>query len=778
MTISVCQTNVGILGRIIVSPEITTIPRNVNVSNDIDVTIQASAQQQEEATVVVSIKDIFSNNIDGIDFQFSDFDILTFSIEKDIENNSFSYTIQNPSSPLNNLKFKIVKTNKFIADTEAIITFNAISSGYGASSSELNILADSSDIAVTETGENITQDGFAIGTDVLIFTTGQAALESTAESQTQVENIFSPKINSQYNFYISKYENLISESSIPENALPNINYLYTEANIANFSLNKARTLNGLLNQKIILNTSNAVSVPNISSNINANLTIKETPSNQKIILNRNNSRFAQIKDFFEEFTLDVSKETKQNNNYLSTYQQQFHNLFSNNYSRKLLLDVENKKQNFPMSVSFEILLENNKIQLNTFLKKLNILDYFCYCLVNEFRNPSNININKEQFFNKYFSNKSTILDINLSNFIYLGDISNISSFNDHAETNFLKSISSAILKSKYGDFFTGIYSGAEQVVMYEVHKKFGDTTISKNYFINDFETQFLKFYDTQVKYDKEYTYEVNKIVCLNATITKINILSKSLKVFDLPPIAPQVDYVGYRGQDNKILITLNSSTGKVETQPEIILEEDKEKFEKNITQQERTDNKIKFASDDIPAEFELMRLDTEPYSYKDFSNGKIINLSNKIDGVVKFTANSFVDDIQPNKKYYYITRSKDVHDNISNPTAPIEIQMINENGTIYLIKKEYTFKNIPKKPTKEFKKYIEIKVAENQASINPQTFNNNSQTAQNLQVYLGNAEKSVWEKQFLLRVTSKTTGKKVDVKFKFNYMQPPIPQTT
>lgn len=747
MTINICQTNAGILGQIRVSPEVATIPRDTNISNDIEITIQAQgqqeeatvAEQQEEATVVVSIKDTFFNNIDGIDFQFSDSDILTFSIEKDIENNSFSYTIQNIfSSPdLKNLKFKIVKTNRFIADIQAVITFNAISSGLGTTSTELTIQADSSDVAATTIEENISQDGSFLTTGGTI---------DASQEEVQIENVFSAKINSQYNFYISKYENFISEVSIPENALPNINYLYTETNIRNISLNNAKTLNGLLNERIALNREN--NSPNSSVN---------------------------IKDSFEEFTLDVSGEINKNNNYLQTYRQKFHNLFSNNYSKKLLLDVENKKENFPMSINFEVFLENNKAQLNTFLKKLNILDYFCYCLVDVFSEIGvGSSITTEDFFQKYFSHTSLPIELEKSNFIYLGDISNISSFNGNARTNFLKSISLSILKNKYPDFFN---SSNEQITMYEVHKKFGDTTISRNYFINDFETQFLKFYDTQVKYDKEYSYEINKISFLNTEIKKTNILLKNLKVFDFPPIVPQVEYVGYKGQDSKILITLNSSAGKIETEPQIILEEDKEKFENNKINQERTDNKIKFASDDIAAEFEIMRIDTEPYSYKDFANGKIVNLSNKIDGAVRFTANSFVDDIQPNKKYYYIARSKDVHGNISNPTSPIEIQMINENGTIYLIKKEYIFKNIPKKPTKEFKKYIEIKVAENQASINPQTFNNNSQTAQNLQVYLGNAEKSVWEKEFLLRVTSKTTGKKVDVKFKFNFTQPSIPQT-
>jgi hypothetical protein len=791
MTTNICQTNAGVLGEITVSPENIIIKTDFDKSENINIRVQPFgvqqtgpvvatgpagpvavandfSQQPEQASVVVTIRDQFNNNIEGIDFEFTELDILTFSIEKDLSNNSFSYIIENvsPTANLNTLSFKIIKTNKFIANINASINFNAITSGFGTLSTMLVIEADSAEpllelIEEELEVEELTQE------------------EIDKQKDTLTENIFSPKINSEYNFYISKYEDLISENFIPENAIPNINYLYAEFGRRNVSLNNVKSLYGLLNEKIAVNT-------------------------ERPLIN--------IKDFFEEFTLEVSQRTKRDNNFLSSYRSTFHILFPNNYSKKLLLDVENKKENFPMSTNFEILLENNKTQLNTFLKKLNILDYFCYCLVNEYANPTTISIDIQQFFDKYFpirsSSSQQILRLERDNFVYLGDMGNISAFNNDTRTNFLKSISSAILISKYTDFFINttdtvanstqqltftsnsnnnqmrthsqqiLATGRDQVVMYEVHKKFGDTSISRNYFINDFETEFLKFYDTQVKYDKQYSYEINKIVCLDTEIRKINILSKNLKVFDFPPIMPQVNYVGYRGQDDKILITLNSSTGKFETQPEIVFEEDAQKFEKNKIEQERVDDKIKFASDDIPAQFELMRLDKEPYSYKDFSNGKIIPLSNKIGGVVKFTANSFVDDIEPNKKYYYIARSRDVHDNISNPTAPMQIEMINENGTIYLIKKEYIFKNIPKTPTKEFKKYIEIKVAENQASINPRTFTDNSTTAKNLKVYLGNAEKSVWEKEFLLRVTSKTTGKKVDVKFKFNFTQPPLPETT
>ena len=48
------------------------------------------------------------------------------------------------------------------------------------------------------------------------------------------------------------------------------------------------------------------------------------------------------------------------------------------------------------------------------------------------------------------------------------------------------------------------------------------------------------------------------------------------------------------------------------------------------------------------------------------------------------TAASKVDDIEPNKKYYYTFRAIDNHGNVSNPSSVYEIEMVKSNDDLCL----------------------------------------------------------------------------------------------
>lgn len=129
----------------------------------------------------------------------------------------------------------------------------------------------------------------------------------------------------------------------------------------------------------------------------------------------------------------------------------------------------------------------------------------------------------------------------------------------------------------------------------------------------------------------------------------------------------------------------------------------------------------------------------------------------------------------PNKKYYYIIRTRDVHGSFSNPTKPIEIEMINENGTIFLRKKQFIFKSIEMKESKSIKKYLEIKPSLQQCFLSTPEQNQLGGTISSAEdikndINLGNSNlRKIWGKQYVLKVISKKTGKKIDIKFKFNH---------
>jgi hypothetical protein len=124
------------------------------------------------------------------------------------------------------------------------------------------------------------------------------------------------------------------------------------------------------------------------------------------------------------------------------------------------------------------------------------------------------------------------------------------------------------------------------------------------------------------------------------------------------------------------------------------------------------------------------------------------------------TANSFIDVVEPNQKYYYTFRSTDVHGNISNPSSVFEVQIVDDSGAIYPIIRTIPLLNKEiYDTTRSFRKYISITPSVTQTGFVP--------NQDNTQVTFGEAA-DLWGQKFKIRVTSKKTGKSFDLNVTFN----------
>jgi hypothetical protein len=134
-----------------------------------------------------------------------------------------------------------------------------------------------------------------------------------------------------------------------------------------------------------------------------------------------------------------------------------------------------------------------------------------------------------------------------------------------------------------------------------------------------------------------------------------------------------------------------------------------------------------------------MRLENKPSSYQDFKDSLITN----VNVLENSFSNTYLDLVEPNKTYYYIFRTKDVHSNISNPTPVYQVTLRDDAGAVYPeIEVLYDFDvQVEKDSFKTARKYIQLK--------------------------LGYANDPVWGKQFKIRVRSKSTGKLVDFNVTF-----------
>jgi hypothetical protein len=344
-----------------------------------------------------------------------------------------------------------------------------------------------------------------------------------------------------------------------------------------------------------------------------------------------------------------------------------------------------------------------------------------------------------------------------------------------------------------------------ETVFYRIDKfKTGSTIPLQTFWVpNSAKMDAIQLIDTQVKYNVGYDYQISSynIVIgssiattneamnttdLSSTTTlkytttpkisliQIPVYSISNKIIDDPPLSPEILTIPMKNVNNKIKFYFNNSTG--EEQTTFISIEPNDNRNIKITNTMFTTlitDKTTFKSDDIASAFEIYRIATKPTSYSQFSNNLLATVTTDYDKatLTKASSASYEDTIKPNTKYYYVFRSIDFHGHISNPTDVYEIEMVDDDGSIYLRKNIVNIKDLKlnKKDTKIFKKLFYIKPQILQSIINAATLQKNNITNSHDIFTLGSpnilgvAASPVWNKKFKLRFVSKKTGKMFDL---------------
>jgi hypothetical protein len=253
-------------------------------------------------------------------------------------------------------------------------------------------------------------------------------------------------------------------------------------------------------------------------------------------------------------------------------------------------------------------------------------------------------------------------------------------------------------------------------------------------------------------------------------------------VTDKPPVPPEISFYPFEGVNNKINILLNSNTGEIRTTPVAILPRDSTTIQEQYHSQtgqlvpyEIISNlglKMDFRSDDPVGLYELFKLDKAPLAYTEFKVN-LLDFTNSFVDPGPGTPGAYIDSITPNRKYYYCARSIDVHGNSSNPTYIYEIEMVDNNGQMYLKQKLYMFPSPQQTFVKSGRRLLLIDATPPQATLSTAALDAGVGTpdveGQPLDNILGAAaiEDSVWGKEFKLRLTSKKTGRKMDLNINF-----------
>ena len=280
--------------------------------------------------------------------------------------------------------------------------------------------------------------------------------------------------------------------------------------------------------------------------------------------------------------------------------------------------------------------------------------------------------------------------------------------------------------------------------------------------------------------DSKRPYFANFVVTTqpNLKIYEIPFMRKSLRVLDHPPNKLNI-HPGYtiESSKNTLIFELYYEGFDPQPFPTLVSEADailKNQYlhsnnllENGILQKESVSRQLAV---------EVYRLDKKPRSFKDFEGNFRERVELRMDvSENTYTGTCVYDTIPSNQKFYYAFRVVNENDEPGHMHEIIEAEYVNDGGYKYAIfntlfeedLSEDVFNNI----TIDAQKLLQIVPNPQQSVLNTDdtSFENTAEAELvDGKVRVGIADDLIWGKTFKIRLTSKKTGKKIDLNVTYN----------
>jgi hypothetical protein len=290
---------------------------------------------------------------------------------------------------------------------------------------------------------------------------------------------------------------------------------------------------------------------------------------------------------------------------------------------------------------------------------------------------------------------------------------------------------------------------------------------------NDFMT------NSQIGNINKYLADFNVTVQPSIKVVEIPLTSKTIQLLDAPPNTAQAMPFPVEDDTSRIGYDIEYTATDDKAFPPAISEADSNyresyMFSNNLLPKTNIDK----GSVSYPRFLQIFRTDEPPRSYEDF-DGKLrktvdLKIENSEHTLKEYV---FYDKIDTNKNFYYIFRFVNEHGNPGRPSVVHVASLQDDGGYKYPKFDIYDFAAAQEKRKSEktrdaFKKLLEIRPSYQNLVFNGDSYNadmNSDEVLNKLKV--GVADSPIWNKTFKLRLTSKKTGKKIDLNIKYRLMK-------
>lgn len=266
-----------------------------------------------------------------------------------------------------------------------------------------------------------------------------------------------------------------------------------------------------------------------------------------------------------------------------------------------------------------------------------------------------------------------------------------------------------------------------------------------------------------------------------------------VKVLDRPPTSPTLTVFPIKNSNNRTKININLETGAYigDNALDIIniggssnLLDEHYQYQKQFQKYDLPEGRLEFKNEGIGQVKNVllyrtteMNFDVETYNdlYASFDpSGSAVlvrkytdSLSEVVEdeGMTYVRSYDILDDLEPNKRYYYTCVVQDVHDSPSNPSTIFQVRLVSDKGLVLPEITTVEPKKIShKSPTKDLVRYVQIDASNIQSFPYVVQEEDGIKGERSLGASLGTP---VEGKDYIVRFTSKDTGRKFDLKLNF-----------
>jgi hypothetical protein len=260
-------------------------------------------------------------------------------------------------------------------------------------------------------------------------------------------------------------------------------------------------------------------------------------------------------------------------------------------------------------------------------------------------------------------------------------------------------------------------------------------------------------------------------------LIEIPMFEKTISVMDNPPNVCNSQPFHFIDNSNRVGFNISQDSFIKRPYPETISSQDVQIKNAFLTSKALQPYDVISKFSESPARYvEMYRIKNKPNSLYDFSDGLVATIDLRIENENYNYSNKVLSDkIKTNTKYYYVFRYLN-ENRIPGPLSQIiECELVNDGGYTYaLFDTVDTSEFNPNQNTTKnvlFKKLLQLEPNINQLYLIDDNVDYNDYASRQVNhLDVGSAASKIWDKKFKIRLTSKKTGKKIDLNVSYNYL--------